>query len=310
MADKDETKKTPVRLTDHLVMIGVGLGIFYWIFEAFFNIFLAKSGLNPFQLFTIPDSNPGWTRLIVLCLFIMFGAHAQFVVNERREAAKKMEREAATRERFRRLLSPDLAERVVSGELKVEQGGEDRIATVMFADVKNFTKMSENIDASELLKLVNDYFEVIVDVVFRYRGTVDKFIGDEIMVIWGAPVAHENDPASAVYAALEIQKEIVKFNKNREAQGLRQIQFGISLNTGKLVAGYIGSSRTMSYSVIGDTVNVSHGLCTAAEAGQIIISKDTYDTVKELFEVVNIGELHAKGREEPIPAYNVIGKKQ
>jgi len=302
-------KNNRVYLTDHLVLIGFGLGLFYWIYEAFFNIFLAESGLNPFQLLVTPDSNPSWTRLIVLCLFIMFGAHAQFVLNERREVAKKSEREAATRERFQRLLSPDLAELVVSGQLEVQKGGENREATVMFADVRDFTKMSENTEASEVLKLLNDYFEVIVDVVFRHKGTVDKFIGDEIMVIWGAPIAHDNDPARAVRAALEIQSELAKFNAHRAAEGLRDIQFGISINTGNLVAGYIGSTQTMSYSVIGDSVNVAHGICPAAHPGQIIISESTYSHVHNLFEAVKLEPVHAKGKDETIPVYEIRGEK-
>lgn len=302
-------KKNRVYLTDHLVLIGFGLGLFYWVFEAFFNIFLAKSGLNPFQLLVTPDSNPSWTRLIVLCLFIMFGAHAQFNLNERRESARQSERNEATRERFQRLLSPDLAELVVSGQLEVKKGGENREATVMFADVRDFTKMSENTEASEVLKLLNDYFEVIVDVVFQHKGTVDKFIGDEIMVIWGAPIEHDNDPARAVRAALEIQAELAKYNARRTAENLRVIQFGISINTGNLVAGYIGSTRTMSYSVIGDIVNVAHGICSAAEPGQIIISESTYSHVQNHFEAVKLEPVYAKGKEEPILVYEILGEQ-
>ena len=302
-------KRNIVRITDHLVLIGLGLGLFYWFFEAFFNIFLAKSGLNPFELLITPDSTPSWNRLIIMCLFVMFGAHSQYVLNERREASRKMERDTAARERFQRLLSPDLAEMVVSGKLEVRKGGENRIATVMFADVRNFTSMSENISASEVLMLLNEYFEIIVDIVFRHGGTVDKYIGDEIMVIWGAPITREDDPARAVRACLEIQSELMSFNIKRGERGLRKIELGIGLNTGNLVAGYIGSTRTMSYSVIGDSVNVAHGLCTGAHGSQILISEDTHKLVKDLFDVKRIDPIHAKGKTEPIVAYEVIKEK-
>jgi adenylate cyclase len=303
-------EKNKVRITDHLVVIGVGLGLFYWLFDAFFNIFMAKSGLNPFQLLITPEASPSWNRLIILCLFIMFGAHSQYILNERREAARKMERDAAARERFQRLLSPDLAEMVVSGQLEVRKGGENRIATVMFADVRNFTGMSEDISASEVLALLNEYFELIVDIVFSHGGTVDKYIGDEIMVLWGAPITHDNDPARAVRACLEIQSELKRFNSKREEQGLRRVEFGIGLNTGSLVAGYIGSSRTMSYSVIGDSVNIAHGLCMAAHGSQIIISEETYGLVKDLFDVNEIGPVHTKGKTEPTIAYEVTGERK
>lgn len=304
------TKKSHVLITDYMVLIGFALGAFYWFFEAFFNMFVAKSGLNPFQLLVTPESDVSWTRMIVLCLFVIFGAHAQFVMNERNQALKKSEKDAATRERFQRLLSPDLSEMVVSGQLKVEKGGENRVATVMFADVRNFTKMSERTDAKEVLKILNEYFEIIVDIVFLHEGTIDKFIGDEVMAIWGAPVTHDNDPARAIHAALEIQSSLAEFNKNRTSEGQQQIQFGIAINTGNLVAGYIGSTRTMSYSVIGNVVNIAHGICPAAKAGQVIISESTYNQVRNLFEITKLEPVQAKGKGKLIQIFEVLGEKQ
>jgi adenylate cyclase len=305
-----DTKKSHVRITDYMVSIGFALGVFYWFFEAFFNMFVAKSGLNPFQLLVTPESNISWTRMIVLCLFVIFGAHAQFIMNERNQALKKNEQDAATRERFQRLLSPNLSEMVVSGQLKVEKGGENRVATVMFADVRNFTKMSERTDAKEVLKILNEYFEIIVDIVFLHEGTVDKFIGDEIMAIWGAPVTHDNDPARAIHAAIEIQSALAEFNKNRASEGQQQIQFGIAINTGNLVAGYIGSTRTMSYSVIGNVVNVAHGICPAAKAGEIVISESTCNQVRNSFELTKLEPVQAKGKGKLIQIFKVLGEKQ
>jgi len=307
--DTKSKKRKRVLLTDRLVLVGIGLGAFYWLTDAFINIFLAKSGLNPFQLFTTPPANPSWTRLIVLCLFVMFGAHAQFTENERKEETERREQETALRERFQRLLSPNLSEMVVSGQLKVEKGGENREATVMFADFRNFTRISEEKDAKEMLKTINEYFEVIVNVVFRHAGTVDKFIGDEIMVLWGAPVTRDDDPVHAVRAALEIQSELAAFNMSRATEGLLQIHLGISMNTGNLVAGYIGSTRTMSYSVIGDVVNIAHGICPAAKADQIIISESTYTQVKDVFEVAKLAPVRVKGKNDLIPVYEVLGEK-
>jgi adenylate cyclase len=223
---------------------------------------------------------------------------------------KKNEQDAATRERFQRLLSPNLSEMVVSGQLKVEKGGENRVATVMFADVRNFTKMSERTDAKEVLKILNEYFEIIVDIVFLHEGTVDKFIGDEIMAIWGAPVTHDNDPARAIHAAIEIQSALAEFNKNRASEGQQQIQFGIAINTGNLVAGYIGSTRTMSYSVIGNVVNVAHGICPAAKAGEIVISESTCNQVRNSFELTKLEPVQAKGKGKLIQIFKVLGEKQ
>lgn len=294
--------KNHAYITDRMVLIGIVLAAFYWIIESFLSIFLSYE-FNFFQRLLESDISEIWTRLIVLCLFIIFGSHAQFTIDNRKK-------EAATRERFQRLLSPDLAEMVVSGQLKVEKGGEDRVATVLFVDIRGFAAMSENTQAAEMLKMLNEYFEVIVGVVFRHEGTVDKFIGDGMMVIWGAPVAHDDDAARAVYAALDMQSVLVEFNKTRMAKGEKQIQIGIGINTGNLVAGYIGSTRTMSYSVIGDSVNTAFRLCSEAEPGQIIISENTHDHVRDLFETVELEPFQAKGKFKPIRAFNVIGEKR
>ncbi len=232
---------------------------------------------------------------------------AQFIKNA--QMARKIEKDATTREQFQRLLSPDLAELVVSGELKVEKGGENRSATVLFADIRGFTSMSENMLAGEVLQMLNEYFEVMVEIVFRHEGTVDKFVGDEIMVIWGAPVKHEDDVVRAVRAGLDMQSALAEFNHAREAKGQPLIQIGIGINTGDLVAGYIGSTRTMSYSVIGDVVNTASRICSAAKAKQIIISEDTYKLIKKDFEVLAVEPLQAKGKSKPIEAYQVLGVK-
>jgi adenylate cyclase len=233
---------------------------------------------------------------------------AQFIKNA--QMAIKIETGATTRERFQRLLSPDLAELVVSGELSVEKGGENRVATVLFADIRGFTAMSEDMVAAEVLSMLNEYFEVMVEIVFRHEGTVDKFVGDEIMVIWGAPVNHEDDAARAVRAALDMQAALEDFNKGREANGLLPIHIGIGINTGDLVAGYIGSTRTMSYSVIGDVVNTAARICSAAKAGQTIIAEATSDFVKDEFELAAVEPLLAKGKSKPISAFTVLGSKQ
>jgi adenylate cyclase len=195
---------------------------------------------------------------------------------------------------------------VVSGQLRVEKGGVSRVATVMFVDIRGFTSMSERTPPDEVLQMLNEYFEIVVAVVFRYEGTVDKFMGDEIMVIWGAPIAHGDDPARAVRAALAIQAELEKFNRNRQAENKPAIKIGVGINTGALVAGYIGSSQTMSYSVIGDTVNTASRLCAAAKAGQIIISENSRNCVEDHFELVEIEAVRAKGKFNPIRAYSVV----
>jgi len=119
------------------------------------------------------------------------------------------------------------------GALNVEKGGTNRVASVMFVDIRDFTAMSEDIQATEVLQMLNEYYEKIVDIVFTHEGTVDKFIGDAMMVIWGAPVSHDDAPIRAVRAAIDIRRELVAFNEQRIAAGKREINVGIGINTGK-----------------------------------------------------------------------------
>jgi adenylate cyclase len=291
-------------VTDQMVVFGFGLAAVYWLLDSFLSIFLSYEHFLE-KILGIQLDNI-WGRIIVLCLFAIFGSHAQYTINERKKDAQKMEQDAATRERFRRLLSPDLAEMVVSGALAVEKGGESRVATVMFVDIRGFTELSANSEAGEILKLLNDYYEILVNVIFRHEGTIDKFIGDGIMVLWGAPVSHHDDPDRAARAALDIQGAIEEFNYDRAAKGLAPVEVGIGINTGPVVAGYLGSSQTMSYSVIGDTVNMASRLCDAAQPGEIIISESTHFIIQNHFKTLARNPITVKGKQHPVKSYSLL----
>lgn len=291
-------------ITDHMVLIGFGLAAIYWLLDSFLSIFLSYEHFLE-KLIGIELDNV-WGRIIVLCMFAIFGSHAQMTINERKKAAQKMEQDAATRERFRRLLSPDLAEMVVNGELLVEKGGVSRIVSVMFVDIRGFTKLSDKTEAADVLQMLNDYYELLVEIVFQHEGTIDKFIGDGMMVIWGAPITHDDDPYRSVSAALNIIANLEQFNFSRIGRGLAPIEVGIGINTGPVVAGYLGSSRTMSYSVIGDTVNTASRLCAAARPGQILISEYTHFIVQYQFKTKEIDPIEAKGKTHLLRAFNVL----
>jgi class 3 adenylate cyclase len=292
-------------VADHMFLIGIVIAGIYWILDSFMSIFLSYEN-SLFEQMTGFDLGEIWMRIIVLCLFAIFGSHVQYMLNERKKATEKMERAAAQRDRFQRLLSPDLAKMVVSGKLRVEKGGEDRFATVLFVDIRDFAAISENIPASKVLQLLNEYYEIIVEIVFKYGGTVDKFIGDAMMVIWGAPVSHSDDTCRAVKAAHAIQTAMLYFNAKRRLLSEQPIEVGVGINTGKLVAGYVGSSRTMSYSVIGDTVNIAARLCSAAKPKQILISESTAQHLPDSIETKALNPIQAKGKFKPIELFEVI----
>ena len=304
MRHSEKTKDTiRVHISDKMVLIAFGFAIAYWLIDTFLFLFLSYDVQFLERIFG-PQVGQIASRVIVLCLFAMFGSHVQFTINKRKAAEKKSREEAITRERFQRLLSPELAEMVVSGKMKVEKGGKSRYATVLFADIRSFTAISENMDAAEVFKMLNEYFEVIVAVVFSHNGMIDKFIGDEVMAIWGTPAADDDNSVRAVRAALEIQSVLVEFNKKRKAENKIQLQMGVGINTGNLMAGYIGSTQTMNYSVIGDTVNTASILCSSAKGGQVVISENTYNSVKDIFKATELEAIHAK-KHKPVRAFSV-----
>ncbi|KYF99779.1 hypothetical protein BE18_11530, partial [Sorangium cellulosum] len=220
---------------------------------------------------------------------------------------KKIENEIVTREQLRRLLSPNIAERVLSGQLAVKQGGQHvEECTVFNSDIRGFTRMAESKKPEELVVMLNEYFERMVDTIFQFEGTLDKFMGDGIMALWGAPVAHRDDAVRSVECALKMGEVLGEFNRERLQRDEQPLAVGIGIHTGPLVAGYIGSSKALSYTVIGDVANTSARLCSIALAGQIVISETTYAQLGGRFETEELQPAKVKGKDKPIPIYNVI----
>jgi len=229
---------------------------------------------------------------------------AMFIENI--QLGKKIEQEIVTRERFSRLLSPNVAEQVISGALEVKKGGTlVRECTVFNSDIRGFTRMSEGASAESMVELLNDYFEQMVEVIFKYEGTLDKFMGDGIMAFWGAPAVHPDDAVRSVQAALDQMAALGKFNRKLVEMEQPPLAIGMGIHTGPLVAGYVGSSKALSYTVIGDTANTSARLCGVALAGQIIITEATLSRLGGRFEVEELPPAHLKGKEKPTRIFNV-----
>lgn len=221
----------------------------------------------------------------------------------------RIEQEALTRQKFEKMLSPNLVERVLSGELQIAKGGNLRTVTCMFTDIRAFTSLSEKTSAEDLLRLLNEYFEILVDVIFEYEGTVDKFIGDAVMAVWSAPVEVQEAERKAVEAAVKIQNAMDTFNNVRSMDGLAPINTGIGIASGEVVAGYIGSTKTMSYTVIGDCVNLASRLCSIAEAGEVCVTEDAYRAHggAQIFAATEMEPIKLKGISEPVTYWTIDG---
>ncbi len=219
---------------------------------------------------------------------------------------KKVEAEIVNRERFSRLLSPNVAEKVMAGELEVKKGGAlVPECTVFNSDIRGFTSMSEKASPEVLVEMLNDYFEQMVETLFKYEGTLDKFMGDGIMALWGAPVTHPDDALRCVSCALEQMQVLGSFNRQRVEKDLPPLAVGIGVHTGPLVAGYIGSSKALSYTVIGDTANTSARLCGIAAAGQILVSETTLERLAGKFEYEELPPATLKNKEKPFKVFNI-----
>jgi adenylate cyclase len=215
------------------------------------------------------------------------------------------EADAIARHNLSRLLSPNLVEEVVKGTIAVEQGGQTREATVLFMDICGFTPMSEKRDPQAVIGILNEFFEIMVDIVFRHDGTLDKFIGDELMAVWGAPVHQDDHAERAVKAALEMQSSLADFNRFRVANGADPILARTGVNCGTLVAGYMGSTKTMSYTVIGDTVNTAARLCQRATDGQILATTPVLEALGDRLHYEDLGIDSLKGKSKPTPLYRL-----
>jgi adenylate cyclase len=223
------------------------------------------------------------------------------------QLARKIEHEAKTRAQFQRLLSPNLVDQVVQGKLQLEKGGALSEVTLLFSDIRGFTSMSESRAPEEIVRMLNEYFELMVDVIFQYEGTLDKFVGDEVIALFGAPVPMQNAEVKAVQCALDMMRVLAEFNRTRAAEGQNEINIGIGINTGMVVTGAIGSSRALQYTAIGDAVNTASRLCSVAQAGQIILSEATFRKVQHQVAAVPLPPVRVKGKADELRVYNAVG---
>lgn len=207
-----------------------------------------------------------------------------------------------------KVVSRDVADEMLKGEIQL--GGELRQVTTLFADVRGFTAMSEGMPPHDVIALLNEVMERAEDAVVAEGGVVDKYVGDEIMALFGAPLAGSDDPMRAIRAALRIQTEVGEINRARAVEGKNPVLLGIGINTGNVVAGNMGSARRLNYTVIGAPVNLAGRLCSEAEGGQILISEGTLAHVHGNIEALSLGKRVIKGLSRPIEIFEVLSLVQ
>ncbi len=206
-----------------------------------------------------------------------------------------------------RYVTRQVAEEILKDRDRLKLGGTRSSVSVLFSDIRNFTTISENSTAEEVVHMLNEYFTRMLDPIFRYEGTLDKFIGDAIMAVFGAPIPQPNDAESAVRAALEMRRALKWYNVDREGRGEPPIDIGIGITKGEAVSGNIGSEQRMEYTVIGDTVNTASRLegLTKNYPYKILVNEQVFNEIKDKIPCVDLGFAQVKGKGEGVHIWGI-----
>jgi ABC-type oligopeptide transport system substrate-binding subunit/class 3 adenylate cyclase len=211
-------------------------------------------------------------------------------------------------ERLQRLVPKEYAERLLATRGQVQ--AERRMVTILFSDVKGSTAMAENLDPEDVMEIMDGAFDVLIEPVYRYEGTLARLMGDAVLAFFGAPIAHEDDPERACRAALEITAEAQRYAEKLEKEkGIKGFNVRVGINTGLVVVGEVGSDLRVEYTAMGDAINLAARMESAAEPGTVLITEATHKLIAPLFETEALGPMQVKGKAEPVPVYRVLAAK-
>ena len=250
--------------------------------------------LDPFAAFSEDD----------LALISAIAAQTAVAVETAR-AHERLAREEVARANYGRFLPPFVVQKLLENPESFTLGGTNQLITVLFADIRGFSRIAERERPEKIVRLLNRFFSEMTEIVFAHGGTLDKYIGDEIMSLFGAPTVTPDDASNAVSAAIEMQKRLIELNAELKTDGFEQIGVGIGLHTGEAIVGYVGSERRSEYTAIGDTVNLASRLQANALAGQILLSGVTAQSVAGKFSLLPRTPITVKNRVQPVPLFEV-----
>lgn len=296
-----KVKNDTIILISIITLIFIIIGIIIAIFFSSFLTRQLKFLMIGVKKVSKGDLNVKVKRIVSDELGVLTDTFNEMVINIREKEMIKMA--------FTRYVSKQVAEKVFENpnaflnRLK----GERMHVSVMFADIMGFTTMSEKMSPEEVVNILNTYLSQMTDSVFRFDGTLDKFIGDCVMAVFGAPMYLENPSLNAVKSAIDIQKAVNELNLQRRSKGLNAINVGIGINTGTAVVGNIGSSQRLDYTVIGDNVNLASRLQSAANGMNIpiLVSKSVISEIGDKVKYNEMEQITVKGKEHPINIYSV-----
>jgi len=213
---------------------------------------------------------------------------------------------------FSHYVSTSVVNEILKHPEQLKLGGDKKELTVLFSDIRGFTNISEGLSPEELVHLLNEYLTVMTDIVFKHEGTLDKYMGDAIMAIYGAPFKQEDHAARACLSALEMMEALKLLNKKWMGEGKPPLDIGIGINTGMMMVGNMGSEQLFDYTVMGDAVNLGSRLESANKSYRtnILISESTYEEVREEFVCMEVDSVRVKGKNLPVKIYQLLGHRK
>jgi len=228
-------------------------------------------------------------------------------INSEKEKLESLRQRDFIRHTFGRYLSNEVVDELLDSPEGLKMSGENREVTFLISDLRGFTDLSSKLTPKEVIKILNRYFENMVDVIARYRGIVSEFMGDGILAFFGAPLCRADDPERAVACAIEMHNVLSGLNAEHGQLNLPEITMGIGINTGEVVVGNIGSEKRASYGAVGTPINVAYRIESFSVGGQILISPTTFEKVQTVVQIKGTREVKFKGVNHPMCLYDVVG---
>src|ERR1700752_930048 len=228
---------------------------------------------------------------------------------ENARAHERLAREEVARANYSRFLPEYVVKQMLENPDSFKLGGVNQTITILFADIRGFTRISEHAPPEKIVSLLNRYFSAMTDIIFAHGGTLDKYLGDGLMALFGAPTATPDDASNALNAAVAMQRRLLGINQELRDEGLAEIGVGMGLHTGSVVVGYIGSERRSEYTAIGDTVNTSSRLESNALGGEILISDATAKAAHSRYKLKPREPIMVKNRQQPVMLWEVDWQK-
>ena len=228
---------------------------------------------------------------------------------ENARAHERLAREEVARANYSRFLPEYVVKQMLENPDSFKLGGVSQTITILFADIRGFTRISEHAPPEKIVNLLNRYFSAMTDIIFAHGGTLDKYLGDGLMALFGAPTATPDDASNALNAAVAMQRRLLGINRELRDEGFPEIGVGMGLHTGEVVVGYIGSDRRSEYTAIGDTVNTSSRLESNALGGEILISDATAKAARSRYKLKPREPIMVKNRQQPVMLWEVDWQK-